>query len=112
MSAVIDMAKTRARRARRLPSEHTATTPTPNRAAYYEQQAVEVRAKAELMVNEEIRKAMLRLATVWDAMAGKARIDGYRSSARKTPNALRPWTVLTLGYLPANFDLFPILSFA
>jgi hypothetical protein len=81
MSAVIDLSKTRARRAgkRAAPISnelaHLSEKPSPDRAAYYAKQAAEVRAKAEVMVNDDVRNVMLRLAAVWNAMAQKAMLE-------------------------------------
>jgi hypothetical protein len=143
MSVVVDMAKARARRAQRLPSKrtntalesaplqpsaqlpnketHSGAAQAPNRTAYYEQQAAEVRGKAELMVNEEVRNAMLQLAKVWESMAQKAKMDRPSvrprssqesgSSARTTLNALRTRTVLSFSCLLVQFHcLFGTLS--
>ena len=95
MSAVIDLAKKRAQRsgtgalrrrrkeACRASNEEAliSANPSPARAAFYEQQAADVRAKAEDMINEEVRSAMLRLATVWDALAQKAKMDMPKCAA-------------------------------
>lgn len=64
MSSIIDLASTRALR----------------HARYYKEQADDVRAKAQLMRNREVRAAMLRLAAVWDSLA-----QGARRKAPSTP---------------------------
>ena len=42
-------------------------------ARYYEEHADDVRRKARAMRNSEIRTQMLRLATVWDTLAQRAK---------------------------------------
>lgn len=139
MSSVIDLAKRRAQcrasRARALqrPIGKAAWHVSHEkvsilaRAAYYEERAVEVRAKAESMFNEEVRSAMRRLAAVWDTLARKAKMDmpsaqpspatQSESSAQSLPNASRNPAVLKFSCLlvqicGALIEPFPILFLA
>jgi hypothetical protein len=76
MSSVIDLATTRAQRD----------------ARYCEGQAEDIRAKAQIMKNGQVRSAMLRVAAVWDTLARRTRQDALYAAPsylKKSASSLR-----------------------